>query len=213
MTDSRNTGARAATSGAEEPVDSAYRDRRADVSIGGQREDVVRWSSIWAGVLVALATFILLELLFFAFGWLSLEQGTSETTVGLVTAIIGLVAFFAGGMIAGGTSIWTGAREGIVHGVLVWAVALVAILFFTLFGGGALFGSASNIFVQMVNLQQLDVSGGEVQQAVDTARSVAGWAVLGLAVYLAATIIGGLVGAKMGSGKSVEDRPTEVRTG
>lgn len=173
------------------------------VEVSGPRlhQDPVRWGAVWAGALVALATFLLLELLFFTFGWLTLGQSSPGTTVGWISGLIALFAFFVGGLIAGGTSIWRGAREGMVHGVLVWALGLVGILFLTLFGGGALFGSLANVVTQVASLQPTDVPNVEVTQAVDAARGAAGWAVLGLVLSLVAAALGGIAGVKMGGGK------------
>ena len=185
---------------AEEPVGRTVvepRETDIDVHTGEDRQDPVRWGSVWAGLVVTLATFILLELVFFSLGWLTFAQDESGTTAGLVTALIGLVAFLLGGMVAGATSIWRGAREGAVHGVLVWALGVVGILFITLFGGGALFGAASDIFVQTASLQNIP----EVQaaEALSTARDAAGWAIAGLVASLVAATVGGVLGVKTGS--------------
>lgn len=169
------------------------------VSVEDPRRDPVRWSSVWAGLLVALAVFILLELIFFALGWLSLSQGESGSSADWISALIGLFAFFVGGVIAGGTSIWGGVREGMVHGVLVWALGIVGIIFLTLFGGGALFGSLASAVGEAASLQQADLPDVQLNQAVATARDGAGWAALGLALSLAAAAAGGMLGVKMGS--------------
>lgn len=170
-----------------------------DVSVGDQRRDPVRWGSVWAGVLVALTTFLLVELLFFAFGWLTYAQGNPSTTAGWISGLIGLFAFFMGGLVAGATSIWRGVREGMVHGVLVWALGLVGIIFITLFGGGSLFGSVANVFGQFASLQQAALPDVQVSEVTDTVRSAARWAVLALALSLAAAVLGGMAGVKMGS--------------
>nr|MBA2715963.1 hypothetical protein [Propionibacteriales bacterium] len=76
-----------------------------NVAVGAERQDGVRWGPIWAGLLTALTAFILLELLFFAFGWLTLDPGENDpgNSSGLVTGILALVAFFLGGLVAGAT--------------------------------------------------------------------------------------------------------------
>lgn len=166
---------------------------------GDQRRDPIRWSAVWAGLIMALATFILVQLIFYALGWLTFEQGNQGTTAGLVSALIGLFAFFVGGAVAGGTSIWHGAREGMVHGMLVWALGVVGILFLTVFGGGALLGSLANAVAQTGSLQEADLSDVEFGRAAGIARDAAGWAVLGLLVYLIAAVAGGVLGVKTGS--------------
>ncbi len=186
-----------------------YRREELTVSAGDQRRDPVRWSAVWSGLLVALATFLLVELIFFSLGWLTLAQGDPGTTAGLVSALIGLFAFFVGGMVAGGTSIWTGAREGMIHGLLIWALGIVGIIFFTLLGGGALFGSLAGAVADVSSLQQANLPDVQLAEAVDTARNGAGWAVLGLVLSLVAAMVGGMLGVKMGSSKS-KDSPSDT---
>jgi hypothetical protein len=63
------------------------------------RRDRVRWGPIWAGVLAVLTVFIVLQLLFFALGWLDLGfNGAAGTgaTAGIVTGVLALIAFFVG---------------------------------------------------------------------------------------------------------------------
>lgn len=180
------------------------------VSVGDQRRDPIRWGAVWSGLIVTLAVFILLEIGFFALGWLTFAQGNPGTTAGLVSALIVLVAFFVGGFVAGGTSIWRGAREGVMHGTMVWALGIVAIIFLTLFGGGALFGSLATALSQASSLQEaVNVPEAQLDQAVDSARGSAGWAVLGLVLSLLAAAVGGLLGVKTGSRK---DKDSETST-
>jgi cation transport ATPase len=98
---------------------------------------IVRWDSIWAGVLTAIATFLLLELLAVGIGLR--VAGTSAAD--WISAIIGLIAFFIGGYIAGWTS--SGLRDatsGLLNGLLVWALGTVLVLGLFAFGLGRFFG-------------------------------------------------------------------------
>lgn len=65
-----------------------------NVAVGAERKDGVRWGPIWAGLLTALTTFILLELLFSALGWLTLDPGEEDSgnSAAIVTGILALVA-------------------------------------------------------------------------------------------------------------------------
>ncbi|CAN5670516.1 hypothetical protein BH24ACT13_BH24ACT13_10340 [soil metagenome] len=178
----------------QEPVEQTP----VNVSVAGRRGDQVRWGPVWAGLMVALATFLLLELAFYAFGWLTPGSSTSEAAGGVITGILGLVAFFLGGLVAGASAMWKSLSSGLLNGLLVWALGVVGLLFLTLFGGGALLGSFGNIAAQVVSLGQVpDVSAPEAQEAIAAVRDAARWAVLGLALSLAAAAIGGIVGAKM----------------
>ncbi len=112
--------------------------------------DSARWGAIWAGLIATLATFVLLELLAFSVGIL----GTIAESPGAggfsawVTAIIGVIAFFTGGSVAGMTSVIRGAAPGIVNGLLVWGLAVVLIVLLSSLGVGQLFGALGNVVGQ-----------------------------------------------------------------
>jgi len=166
------------------------------VSNSDERRDQVRWGPVWAGALITLSAFIVLEVTFFAFGWLTFAQGEPGTTAGWVTAVIAIVAFVLGGAIAGATAMWRSVGAGVLHGVLVWALTTVAIIFLTVLGGGALFGAVADVFTQIASLRQSGGDGPQPAELVDTARSAANWAVLGLALSIAAAALGGALGVK-----------------
>ncbi len=176
--------------------------RPMNVAVPEQRRDQVRWGPVWAGLIVALPTFLLLELAFFALGWLTPGANNAGAGAPVITGLIGLFAFFLGGLTAGATTMWRGVRSGLLHGILVWALGVVAFLFLTLFGGGSLFGSLADVLTQTTALQRTNVPDVNVAQAVQAARDAAGWAVLGLGLSWAAATLGGVLGAKMWPRKS-----------
>jgi hypothetical protein len=114
--------------------------------------DWIRWGPIWAGLLMALASFLLLSVLALAIGAQAVEligaAGTVATITGWATAIIGLIAFFVGGWVAGATSAPRGTAAGLLNGLLVWALGIVLILVFSALGVGQLFGALGNLFSQ-----------------------------------------------------------------
>lgn len=198
------------------PEDAGYRPSRlhgegtsdVNVNLPPQRGDQVRWGPVWAGLIVALPTFLLGTLLFLALGVLT-RDGTSGTTAGVVTGIIALASFFLGGLTAAATAMWRGLNSGLLHGILVWALSIVAILALTLVGGGAILGSAGNIASQLVSPAAVssaanDVTGANTPQvseadqqaARDAGQSAASYGVLGLGLTFIASAAGGLVGAK-----------------
>jgi ABC-type transport system involved in multi-copper enzyme maturation permease subunit len=179
-----------------------YAERRPPAVTGTDRRDRVRWGAVWAGVIVALPTFLLLELALFAVGGLALglDPDESTTTAGWVTGLVALVAFFLGGLTAGASALWKGASDGLLHGILVWALSLVGTLFFTLLGGGALLGPVSEVITAVSGLQQQVAQGApgvQLEAAVSTARDAAALAVLGLGLSIVAAAIGGLLGVTM----------------
>jgi len=206
-------GATGADSGLTSDLSPTATERAAEVevAVGGKRQDPVRWGAVWSGLLVALATFLLVELIFFWLDWLTIA-GTADTSAGVISALIALFAFFVGGLVAGATSIWRGAREGMVHGVLVWALGIVGIIFITLFGGGALFGSVASAVADAAQLQRANLPDVELNQAVDDARNGAGWAVLGLLLSLVAAAVGGVLGTKMGSSRRRDPEHASIDT-
>jgi hypothetical protein len=174
-------------------------------SVEGRR-DRVRWGPIWAGVLAVLTVFIVLQLLFFALGWLDLgfdgAAGTG-TTAGIVTGVLALIAFFVGGLLAGASTMWRGAGDGLLHGVLVWALSVLGILAIALIGGSALLGPLAQLagHAAQSGAQPPNVNI-DPAQALSAARHSAGGTALGLGLAVIAAAIGGTVGSKIWPGKS-----------
>ncbi len=191
-----------------EPVPSTIRDD-GDVRVRSsgpvERRDRVRWGPVWAGLVVTLSTFLLLELVFLALGWLSLAQGEADSTAGWTSGVIGLVAFFIGGLTAGATAMWRSVKDGLLQGVVMWALTTMGIIFLTLFGGGALFGSAADVLTQVASIQRTNVPDVDLDSAVRTARSATNWAVLGLVLSLVAAGLGGALGGRMWPAENDED--------
>ena len=175
------------------------------------RRDRVRWGPIWAGVVVVLTVFIVLQLLFFALGWLDLGfNNGSGVLAGIVTGVLALIAFFVGGLTAGASTMWRNAGDGMLHGVLVWALSLLGIIALALIGGSALLGPLSNLISQAPDAagqatQAAQNASIDPVQALNTARQTAGWTALGLGAAVAAAAIGGIAGSKMWPGRKHTD--------
>jgi hypothetical protein len=174
------------------------------------RRDRVRWGPIWAGAAVVLTVFIVLQLLFFALGWLDLGFNGADgsgVTAAIVTGVLALIAFFVGGLTAGASTMWREAGDGMLHGVLVWALSVLGILALALIGGSALLGPLASFASQAP-----DAAGAAAQnttidpaQALNIARQSAGWTALGLGAAVAAAAIGGIAGSKMWPGRRTTD--------
>lgn len=171
--------------------------------------DRVRWGPVWAGTIVVLTTFIVLQLLFFALGWLDLgvDAGGSAQAAGVVSGVLGLVAFFIGGLTAAASTMWRGASTGILQGVMVWALAVVIILGLTLLSGTAVLGPLADVLAQSPAMapQQVNVDPAQV---VGTVRQSAGWAALGLGLGAGAAALGGMSGAALWSSRRGEGART-----
>lgn len=170
------------------------------------RHDRIRWGAVWTGALTTLALSLVLQLVFFAAGWLDLGSG-SGTTRAVVSGVLALVAFFLGGMAAGASALWRQANDGMVNGVVSAAVTMIGILALALLGGGALLGSLADVATQVVDLQSAGdaASGVDTAAATDTARQAAGIAALFLGLAVVAAAAGGAVGAKLWPGKGDKD--------
>jgi hypothetical protein len=171
-----------------------------------ERRDRIRWGPVWAGALTTLSTYVVLQLLFFALGWLDLgfDGGGNSTVRAVVSGVLGLVAFFLGGAAAGASSLWHRANDGMVNGVVSWTVTVTALLALALIGGGALLGSLADVATQFADLRNAG-SGVDIARAAETARDTAGWAALGLGLSMVASAIGGSIGAKLWPGRGQRD--------
>jgi hypothetical protein len=201
-----------ATAAALEHADPTDRPTTQQVSTGHvtterseDRRDRVRWGPIWAGVLAVLTVFIVLQLLFFALGWLDLGYNGAPGTgaaAGIVTGVLALIAFFVGGLLAGASTMWRGASDGLLHGVLVWALSVLGILAIALIGGSALLGPLAQLagHAAQSGAQPPNVNV-DPAQALAAARQSAGGTALGLGLAVIAAAIGGTVGSKIWPGK------------
>ena len=177
------------------------------------RRDSVRWGPVWAGLITAITTFLLLQLLVIGLGLVGV--GPDNTGSAWVPAIVGLIAFFTGGAVAGMTSAIRGAGTGLLNGFLVWALGTVLILLFSALGLGQVFGALGNVVGQLGVLQQVQQGGipqsapsldpAQVAQAVRTGAIAA---FFGLLVSALASMLGGLLG---GRGSDPIGRPTDAR--
>jgi hypothetical protein len=182
------------------PAVAPHADQRPATDGAEDRRDRVRWGPIWAGAAVVVTVFIVLQLLFFALGWLDLGldgRDGSGAAAGIVTGVLALIAFFVGGLTAGASTIWRTAADGMLHGVLVWTLSVLGILALTLIGGTALLGPLAAVASQAPDAAQAAQQAVDPARALDTARDTAGWAALGLGAAAAAAAIGGMAGSRL----------------
>lgn len=154
------------------------------------RRDRIRWGPVWAGVVTAVGSYLFLQLALIATGIVDASGGA--TADALWSAAAAIVAFFLGGLTAGASSMWQGADDGILHGIIVWFAGLVAVIVLSAVGSGVALGAfdTSNTFDDL-STEDIDA------QTQDQAQEVSANALLGLAVGLAAAAAGGAAGAKM----------------
>ena len=168
-------------------------ERHTGVSVAPPRRDRVRWGPVWAGLIVAVPTFLLLQLATLALGWWDVGSGDGNNA-DLWSSVNGLIALFLGGLTAAATAVWRGVSDGLLHGILVWALTIVSLLVLTLFGGGALLGSLAGVVTDVAGIQQANVPDIAAGEAANVAQDAAAWAVLGLGLSIAAAALGGVGG-------------------
>ncbi len=184
------------------PVSESTVEVRQDQAGAVYRRDSARWGPIWAGLITAITTFLLLELLALGTGLLSinLDPNSANQTNAWVSAVIGLIAFFAGGSIAGVTSAVRGTATGLLNGFLVWALGTVLILVLSALGLGQVFGALGNAVGQLGVLQQggLNVPNPNVdpQQVLSAVRTGALAGFFGLLISALASVLGGWLGGR-----------------
>jgi hypothetical protein len=169
---------------------------RTEVVPVAMNRDEVRWGPVWAGLLTALSLFVVFSLLAAAIGLATFEPGAAGQAMALQTggiagAVIALISFLLGGMVAGRSAGIAGRGGGVLNGFLVWALGLVLILVFAALGLGQLFGAPGDIFAQF---QQMGV--GTIEQArMDQIQTGALGAFVGVILMALAATLGGLLGA------------------
>lgn len=158
--------------------------------------DSARWGPIWSGLITAITTFLLLQLLVIGLGLTGI--GPDDTGGGWVSAIVGLIAFFTGGSVAGMTSAIRGAATGLLNGFLVWALGTVLIMLLSVLGLGQIFGALGSVIGLFGLLQQggLNASNLDPAQVAEAARTGAITAFFGLAVAALASMLGGWLGGR-----------------
>jgi hypothetical protein len=155
------------------------------------RRDRIRWGPIWAGVVTTVGTYLLLQFVLVATALTELDGAAGDDAVW--SAVAALIAFFIGGLTTGATSMWQGADDGVLHGIVMWFAALVGVIVLSALTSGLALGSldATTAF-EDVGLEDVDVDA-----ASDDAQEAAGWALLGFALALGAAAAGAAVGNKM----------------
>lgn len=174
--------------------------------------DRVRWSAIWAGLLTALTTMLLLSLLGGAIGLTGFNaataaaQGNVPADAGrnsaLWAGVSGLIAFLLGGWVTGRSAAVFHRGWGAVNGLMVFFLAVPITLWLGSQGLGSLVGALGN-FTQMLNPGQLQGAANTAQtnptavgDAAARLRDVAWGTLLGLGLGIAASALGGFLGTR-----------------
>ncbi len=160
------------------------------------------WGPIWAGVLTAFGIFFLFSLIALAAGLELADLPAAprgdvpvDVLASIVTGIFLVVAFFAGGFTASWAAGLLDEGGGILHGFLVWALAVALILILAAAGLGQVFGTVGQIFGPQftTRLPDVEVNPQELLAAFQTAT----WqTVFAVVLAMASAVLGGLVGTR-----------------
>jgi len=175
-----------------------------------RRRDRIRWGPVSAGVVVALSTYLLIQLVLVTVEAVELANPSANDAVW--SALAAVAGFFIGGVVVGATSLWRGVDDGVLHGVVLWATGLVALLALSALAGGLALGSidTTDVFDDLETQLETDPVA-----ANEDAQEAAGSALAVVTAALAAAALGGAVGAKLWPTVDVIDlrtgRPPEER--
>jgi cation transport ATPase len=167
--------------------------------------DRARWGPVWAGLLTALTTYLVLELLAYGLGLLTSTTSSGQMTASRaspwVSGILLLIAFFVGGFVAEWSAATRGRSAGLFNGFLVWALGTTLILGFSLLGLWSLFGALGNIMGQFLEAGGNAATGTGVRinpnQVAQLTQGTALGAFFSLVVSAAAAALGGLLGSSV----------------
>jgi len=162
--------------------------------------DRVRWGPIWAGLLTAIAVFVLLSAAAVAIGAQVVESGADADAAGLAggiaSAVIALIAFFVGGYVAGRSAAVMRRGYGALNGFLVWALGVALIIALAAFGLGSLFGAAGDLFAQYRSLGSPTPAGVDPGAAAESIRNSSLGAFVGLLLPAVTATLGGWIGTR-----------------
>jgi hypothetical protein len=156
----------------------------------------IRGGPVWGGFTVALATWILLELALFAVdlgGLAARVVPEADTSAWWWSGAAACIAFFVGGLVAGASSVWDRVSDGVLQGLVVWSLIVVALLVLSAVGAGIGFGVVGDVLATSPDV----ISSEASPTVVADAQSAAAAAVLALGITLAASALGGAIGAKL----------------
>jgi hypothetical protein len=175
--------------------------------------DRVRWGPIISGLLVALATQLILSAIFAAIGAGNVEasgrprtiSGDVANNVGIWSTIGLLISLFTGGWVAARACGPMNRSTALLNGAILWATTLAVSSWLLASGVSGAFGvaasNAGEVINQVqqsggVNVPQTNVSAQQARDVASAARQGLWWFVFGSLLGLLASMIGAAAGAR-----------------
>jgi len=142
---------------------------------------------------VAVATYLLLQLLLIALDVVDVRGG--DTSDAVASAVVAVVAFLLGGITAGAGAFWRDSDDGVLHGIVMWATGLVALVLLAGIGSGLALGALDTR--STVDQFRSGPEQSATAPSNDDVKDAAGRASAGLIGALAASAVGGAIGSKL----------------
>lgn len=153
------------------------------VDLSGAR---VVWSSIWTGFLVTVGVFLVLSTLGLAIGISAADVGPEvegnmdglSIGAAIWSGVTLLIALFVGGMVATRSGLVYDRAAGVIEGMLVWVLSIMAIIYLAGSGIGAVASGASGLLGGLTrgassavsNVDLGDITSGDVDQVLARLR-------------------------------------------
>lgn len=173
--------------------------------------DTIRWGPILAGIVVAVATQLILSALGIAIGLSAGASGSDANSVGVgvgIWSIISLlIALFLGSWVTANGCGPMNNKTAMLHGLILWATTLTISAWLLASGVSGAFGVVAANAGEVLNQAQqpggVDLPNNAPNVSTNEAREIAGYSaraawsfLVGSLLGLAASLIGSSVGAK-----------------
>lgn len=175
--------------------------------------DRVRWGPIISGLLVALATQLILSAIFSAIAAGTIEESGAPRTLapnaagnaGIWSTIALLISLFTGGWVMARACGPMNRNTALLNGAILWATTLALSSWLLASGVSGAFGvaasNAAEVISQVqrqggVNVQQTNVTAQQAREIAGNVRSGLWWFVFGSLLGLLASMIGSAAGAR-----------------
>jgi hypothetical protein len=155
----------------------AYPAETAQVAVSAAALRRISWGAVLAGAVIVIAVHLSLSLLGLGIGLSTVDPTAGDTPeatslglgAGVWWVVSNLIALVIGGYVAARLSGMPLRGDGIIHGVLTWAVTLLITIYLLTTGVGNLVGGAFNVVGNAVS-----TVGQGVAQAVTPALEASG---------------------------------------
>lgn len=140
------------------------------------RESRVAWGAVFAGVIIALIAQIMMNILGAAVGAAAIDPEAAINPIGptistgavIWIAVSSLISLFLGGFVAARLAGIPDNLEGVLHGLLTWAIATFITLFFLSSTVGSVFAGVSSVLTEGISL----IGAGVADVAPEVADAV-----------------------------------------